>query len=669
MKKQLIIVLCVCMLLTFMFMTEGFANNFDDCENKSQFVQVDSEKNDKFDFVILCSVVNSSGPALYYQSFFGINEGSQTIEAPSFDNYKLISQSPKTMNITRDNNVLEFKYEYITDEGDDFSNEPQKIKELDINNTEELAALTINCVEKTNPNNVLYSMTICNISLGTVQNVSAPSVKGYKFSGGNYNVREDIQDIHNVITFEYDKNETINAPVMNYTLSDTENTWDPVTVNLEITDDDGISDVRYIRMTGGWNYWPPIIDTVSVSKDFDYFKTKEIFENTDDFVSYLGGPEKAALIMDYYENAYTYTSDDVNWTPILTAPNVIGNEFDVTLNGDYLIAAMDTNGNITIKYVPVFNINIPSASVEFKKVDDYSGEYIASAQLVDMVENPNAPNKDVHLIKHCWQLNYAGGSYSDIYEYTKIRLNAYLNLGREIEPINGQYNLKDFGEYVLIIGDEWGNYSEQKFKLAPDSKENIPIVEYKYTRNSDTTLTVDMNILQEEQIAKIEYAKCGDSSSGSGYAKPEGIFISCEDRKTVNNQSFKINEDGIYVIRVMNKYGNSDFKIIDTKDFNYNLNISFEKDFGNIFCKITNVSGKIQDGVLLISYYDDNGALVKSEMIQISITAGEDDKFSIGISESEKSKVKTIKAFVWNSLENMNAESLYTEYIVDRATN
>ena len=33
-----------------MFMTEGFANNFDDCENKSQFVQVDSEKNDKFDF-------------------------------------------------------------------------------------------------------------------------------------------------------------------------------------------------------------------------------------------------------------------------------------------------------------------------------------------------------------------------------------------------------------------------------------------------------------------------------------------------------------------------------------------------------------------------------------------------------------------------------------------
>ena len=46
--------------------------------------------------------------------------------------------------------------------------------------------------------------------------------------------------------------------------------------------------------------------------------------------------------------------DDVNWTPILTAPNVIGNEFDVTLNGDYLIAAMDTNGNITIKYVPCF---------------------------------------------------------------------------------------------------------------------------------------------------------------------------------------------------------------------------------------------------------------------------------------------------------------------------
>ena len=86
-------------------------------------------------------------------------------------------------------------------------------------------------------------------------------------------------------------------------------------------------------------------------------------------------------------------------------------------------------------------------------------------------------------------------------------------------------------------------------------------------------------------MPKIEYAKCGDSSSGSGYAKPEGIFMSCEDRKTVNNQSFKINEDGIYVIRVMNKYGNSDFKIIDTKDFNYNLNISFEKDFGNIFVK------------------------------------------------------------------------------------
>ena len=42
MKKQLIIVLCVCMLLTFMFMTEGFANNFDDCENKTQLVKVES---------------------------------------------------------------------------------------------------------------------------------------------------------------------------------------------------------------------------------------------------------------------------------------------------------------------------------------------------------------------------------------------------------------------------------------------------------------------------------------------------------------------------------------------------------------------------------------------------------------------------------------------------
>ena len=71
-----------------------------------------------------------------------------------------------------------------------------------------LSSLTINCVERENENNILYSQTIPNIYYYTVQEVAAPPVKGYTFSGEKEIVTIYLSEGSNTVTFVYDRIES-----------------------------------------------------------------------------------------------------------------------------------------------------------------------------------------------------------------------------------------------------------------------------------------------------------------------------------------------------------------------------------------------------------------------------------------------------------------------------
>lgn len=58
-----------------------------------------------------------------------------------------------------------------------------------------------------------------------------------------------------------------------------------------------------------------------------------------------------------------------------------------------------------------------------------------------------------------------------------------------------------------------------------------------------------------------------------------------------------------------------------------------------------------------------------TEIKNIAANAGESIIVNADIPDSKKDNIKTIRVFVWNNIEQMNAESIYTEYIVDKTTN
>ena len=71
-----------------------------------------------------------------------------------------------------------------------------------------LSSLTINCVERENENNILYSQTIPSIYYYTVQEDAAPPVKGYTFSGEKEIVTIHLAEGSNTVTFVYDRIES-----------------------------------------------------------------------------------------------------------------------------------------------------------------------------------------------------------------------------------------------------------------------------------------------------------------------------------------------------------------------------------------------------------------------------------------------------------------------------
>lgn len=173
-------------------------------------------------FIIECVDAGDANNVLYTQILKEVIIGERTIKAPTVNNYNLITDSPKNIKVLYPETTVTFEYEYVPYETPvptfepvptiEPSSTPDALMSIPTPTMEifppSLSSLTINCVERENENNILYSQTIPNIYYYTVQEVAAPPVKGYTFSGEKEIVTIYLSEGSNTVTFVYDRIES-----------------------------------------------------------------------------------------------------------------------------------------------------------------------------------------------------------------------------------------------------------------------------------------------------------------------------------------------------------------------------------------------------------------------------------------------------------------------------
>lgn len=146
------------------------------------------------------------------------------------------------------------------------------------------------------------------------------------------------------------------APNVNITISETENTDQSVAVQLEIMSNNEIKNVSYVKVVQKINLSNIISNGHITSADYN----TDINLLLSDFYQYselTGESENAAVIYDYYINA-GYPNDNGN---TITIKN---NSFKVNQNGEYIICAEDINNNKTFIYININNINSTPINTE-----------------------------------------------------------------------------------------------------------------------------------------------------------------------------------------------------------------------------------------------------------------------------------------------------------------
>lgn len=173
-------------------------------------------------FIIKCVDAEDANNVLYTQMLKEVIIGERTIKAPTVNNYNLITDSPKNIKVLYPETTVIFEYEYVPYETPVPTFEP--VSTIEPSSTPDalipiptptmeifissLSNLTINCVERENENNILYSQTIPSIYYNSIQEVAAPPVKGYIFSGEKEIVTIHLAEGSNTVTFVYDRIES-----------------------------------------------------------------------------------------------------------------------------------------------------------------------------------------------------------------------------------------------------------------------------------------------------------------------------------------------------------------------------------------------------------------------------------------------------------------------------
>ena len=458
------------------------------------------------------------------------------------------------------------------------------------------------------------------------------------------------------------------APKISYTLSETDDTWNPISVNLNITDDEDIAQVRFVRMSQSRHgLYPPYedgIDSGSVPYDVDCFslflpgsdKTSE--EELKELEKICGGLEQGIIAESYYLSAFIdNVIGDEKYTDYST--EVIGNTFTVYQNSPYIIYAEDKSGNKSFKFFEVKNIKLTSAEVELNVYPDFSEEYIAEAKLNNIVENPNAGIKNIYVYRVIHELASAG--VLDEIRATQQTIAGYQKYSQMIEPINGVYYLKDLGEYRVILEDEWGNYSFSRFTLSPSSDIRPPIE--CSTKSDGSQFTVDVRP-DGDDIAKLEYVKCEERYEGIAEPTDEDLFALGTDRTKITDKTFTAQAGQKYAVRALYTDGSAAYGTvtIDAPSKNYRYEISglsiltqsgealgAPPENGSFEAEVTlkKLKDESSKDYVFVAVYNEEGILLNIDYVRADFAPDYDYSFGFNI-PPQMQKIGSIKAFVWS---------------------
>lgn len=481
------------------------------------------------------------------------------------------------------------------------------------------------------------------------------------------------------------------APVINYTLSETEDTWNPITVTLNITDDEEIVDIRYVRLNSVWHSgWPESeneIDTASVSYDIDCTNLflGEYSASLEELEKVCGTKKAGSIASEYYVNAFEIAyneKDEVVYNDKYSI-TVENNNFSVYCNDFYIIYAEDKTGNKTFKKFEVNNIKSASAEVDLNIYSDFSGEYIAEAKL-NVTENPNAPVKNIYLYKHSSQLVGAGGSFQNMAASLVERIQCD---GYTIPSVNGVYYLKGFGKYKIIFEDAWGVFSTDSFDFSPCGTD-IPEFECKLYSHENDNIRVEIEP-SKDNIAKLEYVQVGSSYR---QLPAEYFFESVAkeiDRTVIKDNSFIAEPGKIYAVRALSTDGSAAYQMVETNKNdvdNYlydikNLSILTESEtlivppknksfIAEVEVNKKNESGDSKD-YIIAAVYDKKGMLMHIDYAEANFDTNNDDaSFDFNI-PAQSREIGSIKAYVWNDFNSMKplAEAKQFDfYVVNEGT-
>lgn len=458
------------------------------------------------------------------------------------------------------------------------------------------------------------------------------------------------------------KEKSKQAPAINYTLSETEDTWNPITVTLDITDDEKVVDVRYVRATcGSMNaapYSDPDLNIASASYDID---CESLFFGEDYFgydeLGKIFGTERAACIaQSYYTSAFEsyYNEKDELLYEDKSIP-VKDGKFSVCYNDMYIIYAEDRTGNKSFRIFKIENIKEPSANVDLNIYSDFSGEYMAEARL-KVTANPNSPVRKIYLCRDSYLLHKAGGAFTDFIQYWSIIIDDVKRRDQMLSPVDGVYYLRDPGKYYIFFEDTWGGIYIDTFELTIDG--TAPELEVNYTPYDSKSAKVDINA-GESSIAKIEYVECNDSITDT-FA--ERTFTFSNNRTVVEGNSFIADYEKKYIVRAISTDGGVTYRIVKAEaaeeSYIYEINHILLLSEGGMynwppqnksFITEVNVNKKTEsdsEDYLFVAAYDKNGALLDIEYIKEKFAVGE-CSYRVNIPEINK-EIGSIKAFVWS---------------------
>lgn len=353
------------------------------------------------------------------------------------------------------------------------------------------------------------------------------------------------------------------VPEINYTLSSTTETTEPVVISLEIWDNRSIKNKGWFFMRG-FN-----IASNETKKAFaiydDCIDFKQLFYNMSQYDNLCGGKGSSCILLNYEE-----ARNNIEGVQFQEIEN---NKIVAKENGNYYVYAEDYTGNLTVVQIDIDNVKPPSATLSVQVKDDFSGESVADV-VANVTTNPNTPIKEMFIAKdYDYFDGYCGGR--PCYGQTKNkRIQDVANLlernSWNIKEKDGKFAVPDFGKYVFYILDENGNWNTVPLEVLPpeSSDKTAPTLSVTLSPEGGLTypITATVNASDDVKLARVSWVKV----SRDIFMMKDKLyfFANVYNRHILDSNTFEITTNEMYAVCAMDTSGNCTCKFVaDGKNY------------------------------------------------------------------------------------------------------